>query len=341
MDTMRDMVEAVIHERWPAAKEAKKRPYDFYVPCAEEGCTERLKVSTLMLLEAAGEPYAMCTEGHKSYVSERLRGSRPAGADLAAQVAEICADVKAISRKQDRGLSLLEAMSGELTQLQALNADAKQCLNFLVGHTTSKLPPRIYQLQPVDFDFNDPKPILGSAVRPRIVRLAIWCEWEDQPVPGAVLDIEVDAPLVHTLKERGAVAVKILATAIAVWSGVGAVHTVLTGEYSGLLDFMHKLGDAAKDITFEIPDFEPGDDGLRGQLRASRIERHRTADELNAMFAVKLREAAEKGSMEQVYCPDGQWRWVSKEAALRLAQTEPRQTISRPTRPAIANKAPD
>jgi hypothetical protein len=31
--------------------------------------------------------------------------------------------------------------------------------------------------------------------------------------------------------------------------------------------------------------------------------------------------------MQQVHCPDGQWRWVSTEAARRLDQAEPRESL--------------
>jgi hypothetical protein len=157
-------------------------------------------------------------------------------------------------------------------------------------------------------------------------------------VPGAVLDIKVDAPLVHAVKQQGAKAVKILAAGIAVWSSASAVYNVLTGQYAGLLDFMHKLGDAADDVFFDVPDFKMGDDELRDQPRGFRIERHRTADELNAAFAAKLREAATNGDMEQVLCPDGQWHWVSKEAALLLAQTEPRPTVTHVVRRTIPSE---
>jgi Leucine-rich repeat (LRR) protein len=333
MDVMRGAIESVILDRWPAAKQAKKPLYEFKAPCPHDGCNETFSVSDLTEREAGKQGCATinCPGGHECDVTELLRGVRreaPAWAVklLTQQDAAKRGQVAASAEQQAHNLSLQEALSGPLNRLLSFNVDMKQCLNLLIGHATAQRLPRIYHLQPVDFDISVPGAIHSPAVRSRVVRLVIWCEWEDQPVPEAFLDISANTALVHELKQHGAAALSVLCMALAVWSGADTIDSLLTGKYSGLLEFMRELTESADDIEIHQPHIGlPGDEPTGKGAERRFDERHLTGSELDAKFAARLQEAALAGGMEQALCPDGQWRWVSKKAAKRLTQTEPRE----------------
>ena len=190
MSKMRAVIEEVIRERWPAARNSDKRLYTFLVPCPEDGCDARLIVNTLRKKEdekGAGA-VAMCAEGHEHSVSQMLRGVRPPEAPEWAE--KLGRRIDDGFEKLDRRLNILDQVRQELGGLLENNADVKQCLNFLIAATTAPRPPRLYHLQPLDFDLDDPKPILGPALRPSVVRMTVWCEWEHRPVPEAYVEFQ-------------------------------------------------------------------------------------------------------------------------------------------------------
>ncbi|MEJ2229538.1 MAG: COR domain-containing protein, partial [Alphaproteobacteria bacterium] len=131
MTAMRNVIEEVIHERWPAAKQSKKPLYKFEVPCPEEDCEAKHLVSTLRKIENDKGAGALvtCTEGHEHSVSQLLRGLRPPEAPEWADKLDRKFD--GMAKKLDRTLGLLEGIGEELDQLLSQNADVKQCLNFL------------------------------------------------------------------------------------------------------------------------------------------------------------------------------------------------------------------
>ena len=129
-----------------------------------------------------------------------------------------------------------------------------------------------------------------------------------------------------------------MTAAIAVKTGAAGFQLAAGAKLNELLEFMQGLVKSA-----------PGDTDMHRALREKAVEegadmlvmRHEAVDETDAEFAVLLRGAAEKGGMVQRLLQDGHWRWVSKEAALRLDPAEPRLSLSAPPVTAIGERKED
>lgn len=146
-------------------------------------------------------------------------------------------------------------------------------------------------------------------------------------MPDAYVDIPVDTKLGGYLKRNGKNLLKIITAAVAVKTGATGFQLAVGGKLNELPEFMQNLMKSAPSDT----DIHRA---LREQVVAEGIDmvvaRHDAVDETDAEFAAKLRSAAERGGMVQMLCQDGHWRWVSKEAAMRLDPTEPRLKLTRP-----------
>ena len=336
MTELRGVVEQVVRERWLAARNPENRLYEFLVPCHEDRCEAKYFLNTLLEIEREEGAGAMmpCPRGHKHSVSQLLRGVRPPEAPEWAE--KLGRKIHDGFEKLDRRLNILDQVRQELGGLLENNADVKQCLNFLIAATTAPRPPRLYHLQPLNFDLDDPKPILGPALRPSVVRMTVWCEWEHRPVPEAYVDIPVDTKLGGYLRRNGKTLLKTVTAAIAVKMEAAGFQLVAGAKLNELLEFMQGLVKSAPDDMHRALREKAVEEGAN-----MLVMRHEAADEADAEFAGLLRDAAKKGGMVQMLLQDGHWRWVSKEAALRLDPAEPRPSLGAPPVAAIAERKED